>query len=132
MDSPHLLENVVQAVVGDGDHNALGAASGEGCPRRPCVGPAGVRRLLVETVGMTEVLWGGEGAAGGVELIAAAGVLRVSEGAKGRAIVCLNGVELHSATGVARVTTKSTEHVLAESIQTEVVEGIRQSSTRAL
>lgn len=100
---------------------------------------ADVRRLLVETLGMTEVVQQRPpGAVADVDLLAAAGELVLTSFAKATAgtvgenkdsqapVACLVGVELHSTTGAARVTTKSTERVLAESVQKEVLEGIHQ------
>ncbi|CAM9893062.1 unnamed protein product [Ectocarpus fasciculatus] len=109
------------------------------------VSPSDVRRILVETLGIREVAQQrpAGAAAPGVELVAAAGELlltaRPSSSSKsataaeaGRETtaeareVCLVGVELHAATGATRVTTKSTETVLAESVQKLVLEGIAQ------
>lgn len=100
---------------------------------------AAVKRLLVETLGMREVVQQRPpGAVVNVDLLAAAGELLLTSstetagGGGGEnkeppaAIVCLVGVELHTTTGAARVTTKSTESVLAESVQKEVLEGIHQ------
>ena len=96
-----------------------------------------VKQLLFETLGMTEVA-GPPNANTGVELLAASGELQLTphsesaavgrdrEGGKPSAVVCLVGVELHSTTGAARITTKSTERELTEGIQKEVLEGFRQ------
>lgn len=98
-----------------------------------------VKRLLVETLGMRDVVQQRPpGAIAGVDLLAAAGELVLTSSTQNAArrveetkdsaaaIVCLVGVELHGTTGAARVTTKSTERVLAESVQKEVLEGIHQ------
>lgn len=116
-------EQMEQAVLGDAEPKANGTELGKDCPQKQRVSPADVRQLLFETLGMREAPCG-ESSAKGVELIAAAGVLQISEVASGVSVVCLVGVELHGATGAARVTTKSTDHVLAEGIQKEVLEGI--------
>ncbi len=95
-----------------------------------------VKRLLFETLGMREVAGPPSGNTG-VELLAAAGGLLLtpsSEAVAGRggekeepsAAVCLVGVEVHSTTGAARVTTKSAERELTEGVQKEVLAGIRQ------
>lgn len=109
-----------------------------GKEQRP-IETADVKRLLVETLGMREVVQQRPpGAVAEVDLLAAAGELLLTSAAEataGRvggkndslaAVVCLVGVELHGNTGAARVTTKSTERVLAESVQKEVLEGIHQ------
>ncbi|CBN78911.1 Pleckstrin homology domain [Ectocarpus siliculosus] len=104
-----------------------------------------LRRILVETLGIREVAQQrpAGAAAPGVELVAAAGELlltaRSPSSAKsanaaeaGRETtaeareICLVGVELHAATGATRVTTKSAEAVLAESVQKLVLERIAQ------
>lgn len=103
------------------------------------IAEADVRRLLVETLGMREVVQGRSACSvPGVALIAAAGELLLTpsssegafEGGQGggasQTVVCLVGVELHSAAGAARVTTKSSDRVLAENLQKEVLESIRQ------
>lgn len=111
---------------------------GEEGPR--AIDTADVKRILVEALGMREIVQQRPpGAVAEVDLLAAAGeLLFTSSSAKtaaGRvgekkdssaAAVCLVGVELHGITGAARVTTKSTERVLAESVQQEVLEGIQQ------
>lgn len=96
-----------------------------------------VKRLLFETLGMREVVGPPSGNTG-VELLAAAGELQLlltppPEGVAGwggeteepSTVVCLVGVEVHSTTGAARVTTKSAERELAEGVQKEVLGGIR-------
>ncbi|CAM9311695.1 unnamed protein product [Ectocarpus sp. 12 AP-2014] len=109
------------------------------------VSSSDVRRILVETLGIREIAQRrpAGAAAPGVELVAAAGELlltaRFPSSAKsataaeaGREMaaeareICLVGVELHPATGATRVTTKSAEAVLAESVQKLVLEGIAQ------
>lgn len=103
------------------------------------ISPADVKRLLVETLGMREVVQDRPaGSVAEVALIAAAGELLLTPSSSGSAaeggqedegspaVVCLVGVELHSTAVAARVTTKSTDRVLAENVQKEVLEGIRQ------
>lgn len=109
------------------------------------VSSSDVRRILVETLGIREVAQQrpAGAAAPGVELVAAAGELLLTarspssaksataaEAGREMAVeareICLVGVELHPATGATRVTTKSAEAVLAESVQKLVLEGIAQ------
>eukprot|EP00903_Cladosiphon_okamuranus_P010687 g10100.t1 len=128
-----------QTVV-SGDEVRQQQQQGEGeWPR--AIETADVRRLLVDTLGMREVVQQrSPGGVAEVGLLAAAGQLQLTspvetagaakagekEDPPAVPIVCLVGVELHGATGAARVTTKSTEPVLAESVQKEVLEGIRR------
>ena len=121
-------EHMAQTVVSCGPTTAGDAvATGkEGCRRTSRVDPATVRRFLVETLGMEEVVWGGECAVEEVDLVAAAGVLLASD-TKGEALqTCLVGVELHSKTGAARVTSKSANRALVQGVQTDVLEGMRR------
>lgn len=128
-------ERVVQAVVScGGQKNAYSDDSGvssEAYQRRgrSSATPGTVRRLLVETLGMEEIAWGEKGAVEEVELVAAAGVLLVPD-MEGKACLqtCLVGVELHSKSGTARVTSKSAETALAQGVQKDLLEGIRRLS----
>lgn len=94
--------------------------------------PASVRRALIDTLGMHEVEWNNRGAADGVELIAAAGDL-LSSTVIGNGVVekepalCLVGVQLHGATGSARLTFKTTEHVLATFMLNKILDLVRSS-----
>ena len=127
-----------QSVIGGEEARQQQEGRGKG-PR--AIETADVKRLLVETLGMTEVVQKRPpGAVAEVDLLAAAGELllipspETTAGSVGEkdassssmAVVCLVGVELHGTTGAARVTTKSTERVLAESVQKEVLEGVHQ------
>ena len=116
---------ITQAIVRDGDHRpAFGSVQG---PRwGASVQPSDIRRLLFETMGMSEVPWKDKSGVGNIDLIAASGFMPLSPpGSREKgSIVCLVGVEIHGATGSARVTTKSTDRVLAEGIQREVMGGI--------
>lgn len=132
-----------QAVVGGEEAVRQRQQGGGKGPR--AIETADVRRLLVDTLGMTEVVQQRPpGAVAEVDLLAAAGELLLTSppettagsvgenkksstaAATAAAAVCLVGVELHGTTGAARLTTKSTERVLAESVQKEVLEGIHQ------
>lgn len=127
-----------QTVISDDEARHQQQGGGKG-PR--AIDTADVRRLLVNTLGMREVVQQRPpGGVAEVDLLAAAGELQQTSSAATSAaaragekeepstvpIVCLVGVELHGTTGAARVTTKSTEPVLAESVQKEVLEGIHQ------
>lgn len=117
--------HVVQAVVGSEGQHLHHGAIGARCSQIPSAQPINVRRILVEELGMTEIVWGGKGAVGEVELIAAAGALLASEVVEGVPLVCLVGVELNSNTGAVRATTKSKDEVLAEGVQKDLIEKIR-------
>lgn len=123
----HMAQAVVSCDSTAAAGNGIGATWKEGyCPATLSVDPATVRRLLVETLGMEEVVCEGKGAVEEVDLVAAAGVLLASD-TKGKARqTCLVGVELHSETGAARVTSKSADRALAQGVQRDVLEGIRR------
>lgn len=92
--------------------------------------PASVRRALIDTLGMHEVEWNNEGAADGVELIAAEGELLLStvigEGVvEKEPTLCLVGVQLHGATGAARLTFKTKEHLVAKCMLNKILELVR-------
>ena len=111
--------------------DGVAATSMEGyCPTASSVDPATVRRLLVETLGMEEVVCEGKGSVGEVDLVAAAGVLLASDTMGKASQTCLVGVELHSETGAARVTSKSADPALAQGVQKDVLEGIRRLAAR--
>lgn len=128
-------EHTAQAVVRSAETETRRIDSRRDSPKST-VEPAAVRRFLTETLGMAEVACETQGAASGVELIAAAGVLLTtstvaSEGVvddEGGSITCLVGVELHDTTGAARVTSKSTDRVLAEGVLKEVLKGVRAAA----
>lgn len=126
-------EHMAQAVVSCGSTDSDGAAAiiKEGyCPAASGVDPASVRHLLVETLGMEEVVCEGKGGVEEVDLVAAAGVLLASD-AKGKASqTCLIGVELHSETRAARVTSKSADRALAQGVQKDVLKGMRRLAAR--
>lgn len=124
----HMAQAVVSCDSTAAAGNGIGATRKEGyCPAAASsVDPATVRRLLVETLGMEEVVCEGKGAVEEVDLVAAAGVL-LSSDTEGKARqTCLVGVELHSETGAARVTSKSADRALAQGVQRDVLEGIRR------
>lgn len=112
-----------------------------GCIRdTTVVTPADIRRLLVESLGMREVVQQRPaGAVAELILIAAAGEILCTpdsasgnvaaggtQGAGSTTAVCLVGIELHCTTGAARITTKSAEPLLAQCVQKEVLGGVRQ------
>lgn len=122
-------EYVVQTMVGSSEGYTHKTAADQGSSQAPRLEPSDVRQLLVQTLGMAEVTYGGERSSPGVELIAAAGALPIQEAAGSVSVpFCLVGVELHVATGAARVTTKSTDRTLAQGVHEELLQGLRCAS----
>lgn len=129
-----------QAVAGG--EEAIKQHQPQGCCLRGAsrgIAEADIKRLLVETLGMKEVVQDKSvGSVAEVALIAAAGELlltpssseSVADGGQGvggsQSVACLVGIELHSTAGAARVTTKSMDRVLAENLQKEVLKAILQ------
>lgn len=101
----------------------IGSQSTLTCPNIADV----IERFILGTLGLTKVLGlTSDGTERGVDLLAAAGVLRTAvtggEGVgDGPSVGCLVGVECKGKTGVVRVTAKSANHALAVGVLAAIV-----------